>query len=187
MSENEARVVQPTTPRTVSNFFAGVITGGVAINEQRDELSHFLSGCTLDSDCVSECPAKKCVACLHELVSPTSRFVNMSFVMKTDIQIKRCAILSKSNVFIPQQQTHTSSVSLGQNCTAKIVYRLHQPKRKKGTIHILIYCRMYISSRKYSRIHYSWCPTAFISLLISIMKMLYHLSDKNHLFQELKP
>ena len=107
MSENEARVVQPTTPRTVSNFFAGVITGGVAINEQRDELSHFLSGCTLDSDCVSECPAKKCVACLHELVSPTSRFVNMRFVMKTDIQIKRCAILSKSNVFIPPHPKHT--------------------------------------------------------------------------------
>ena len=59
--------------------------------------------------------------------------------------------------------------------------------RKKGTIYTLISCRMDISSRKYSRIHYSWCPTAFISLLISIMKMLYHLSDKNHLFQELKP
>ena len=31
MSENEARVVQPTTPRTVSNFFAGVILCGMAV------------------------------------------------------------------------------------------------------------------------------------------------------------
>ena len=131
--------------------------------------------------------SEKVCSDLPDLVSPTSRFVNMTFVMKTDIQIKRCAILSKSNVFITSQQTHTSSVSFGQNCTAKIVYRLHQPKRKKGTIHTLIYCRMDISSRKCSRIHYSWCPTAFISLLISIMKILYHFSDKNHLFQELKP
>ena len=49
MSENEARVVQPTTPRTVSNFFAGVITVWTVISERRDELSPFLSGCTLDS------------------------------------------------------------------------------------------------------------------------------------------
>ena len=101
--------------------------------------------------CIRMASEKVC-SDLPDLVSPTSRFVNMTFVMK-------------------------------------IVYGswLHQPKRKKGTIHTLIYCRMDISSRKCSRIHYSWCPTAFISLLISIMKMLYHLSDKNHLFQELKP
>ena len=101
--------------------------------------------------CIRMASEKVC-SDLPDLVSPTSRFVNMTFVMK-------------------------------------IVYGgwLHQPMGKKGTIHTLIYCRMDISSRKYSRIHYSWCPTAFISLLISIMKMLYHLSDKSHLFQELKP
>ena len=59
--------------------------------------------------------------------------------------------------------------------------------RKKGSMHTFISCWMDISSRKCIRIHYSWCPTAFISLLISIMKMLSHLFDKNQLFQELKP
>ena len=43
-----------TKPRTVSVFFAGVITVGVAINVRRDELSPFLSGYTIDSVRVSE-------------------------------------------------------------------------------------------------------------------------------------
>ena len=44
----------PTKPRTVSVFFAGVITVGAANSVRRDGLSHFLSGCTLDSVRVSE-------------------------------------------------------------------------------------------------------------------------------------
>ena len=103
------------------------------------------------SPCIRMSSEKVC-SDLPDLLSPTSRFVNMTFVMK-------------------------------------IVYGgwLHQPMGKKGTIHTLISCRIDISSIKCIRIHYSWCPTAFISLLISIMKMLSHISDKTQLFQELKP
>lgn len=91
-----------TKPRTVSIFFAGVIKVGAEISWRRDELSPFLSGCTLDSVSVSECPAKKCVPSFltHCHLSSVSWFINITFVMKTDIQIIRCAFLSNSNVYI---------------------------------------------------------------------------------------
>ena len=60
-SDVEARDVSPTKPRTVSIFFAGLLKLGVEISWRRDELSPFLSGCTIDSVRVSECPVKKCV------------------------------------------------------------------------------------------------------------------------------
>lgn len=68
-----------TKPRTVSVFFAGVITLGVEISVRRDELSAFLSSCTIESVRVSECPAKKCVPSFPTQVSSASRFTNYSF------------------------------------------------------------------------------------------------------------
>ena len=44
----------PTKPQTVSIFFAGVIRVGAEMSVRRDELSTFMSGCTLDSVSVSE-------------------------------------------------------------------------------------------------------------------------------------
>ena len=44
----------PTKPRTVSVFFAGVIRVGAEISWRRNELSLFLSGCTIESVRVSE-------------------------------------------------------------------------------------------------------------------------------------
>ena len=43
-----------TKPRTVSIFFAGVITVGAEMSVRRDELSAFMSGCINDSVSVSE-------------------------------------------------------------------------------------------------------------------------------------
>ena len=44
----------PTKPRTVSVFFAGVIRVGAEMSVRRDELSRFLSGCTIESVRISE-------------------------------------------------------------------------------------------------------------------------------------
>ena len=73
-SDIEARDVSPTKPRTVSVFFAGVITVGAEMSVRRDELLPFMSGCTLDSVRVSECPAKKCVPSFLTQVSSVISF-----------------------------------------------------------------------------------------------------------------
>ena len=44
----------PTKPQTVSVFFAGVIRVGAEMSVRRDELSPFLSGCTIESVRISE-------------------------------------------------------------------------------------------------------------------------------------
>ena len=67
------------------------------------------------------------------------------------------------------------------------IKRLRQPMGKKGTIHTFIFCWIDISRRKLLEAPSRATSTDSISLLTSIMKMLSHLSDKNHLFQELKP
>ena len=53
-------------------------------------------------------------------LSSVSRLINITFVLKTDIQIRRCAFLSNSNVYINHQKQQTaSSVNLGQKYTSK--------------------------------------------------------------------
>ena len=65
------------------------------------------------------------------------------------------------------------------------ICRFSQPMGKKGSIHTFISCCIDIPRRKVLETPSRVTSTPFISLLTSIMKMLSHLSDKNHLFQEL--
>ena len=67
------------------------------------------------------------------------------------------------------------------------ICRFSQPMGKKGSIHTFISCCIDIPRRKVLETPSRVTSTPFISLLTSIMKMLSHLSNKNHLFQELKP
>ena len=67
------------------------------------------------------------------------------------------------------------------------ICRFSQPMGKKGSIHTFISCCIDIPRRKVLETPSRVTSTSFISLLTSIMKMLSHLSNKNHLFQELKP
>ena len=142
-----------TKPRTVSIFFAGVITVGAEMSVRRDELSPFLSGCTIDSVRVSEWPAKKYVPSFTTQVSSVISFSAYQYNFRNENSI----------------------------C------RFSQPMGKKGSIHTFISCCIDIPRRKVLETPSRVTSTPFISLLTSIMKMLSHLSNKNHLFQELKP
>ena len=141
----------PTKPRTVSVFFAGVITvdGG---DERAARWAFTFS------------------IWLYYWFSPCIRMTSE----------KVCTVLLDSSVisFSAYQYNFRNENS---------ICRFSQPMGKKGSIHTFISCCIDIPRRKVLETPSRVTSTPFISLLTSIMKMLSHLSNKNHLFQELKP
>ena len=143
-----------TKPRTVSVFFAGVITDRAENGWWREMSFHLLCLIVLLIQSVYPKDQRKSVYRPSRLkcrLSSVSRLINITFVMKI---------------------VYVGSVS---QWGRKVPYT-------RSSLVVLIYQEEKVLETP-SRV----TSAPFISLLTSIMKMLYHLSNKNHLFQELKP
>ena len=137
------------------SFLLVLLQLGRTISVRRDERSHFLYSCTLDSVGVFKWPAKKYVPSFTTQVSSVISFSAYQYNFRNENSI----------------------------C------RFSQPMGKKGSIHTFISCCIDIPRRKNAWNSFSCNLGNFLSILSSIMKMIFHLhlSNKNHLFQELKP
>ena len=110
-------------------------------------------------------------------LSSVSWFINITFVMKTDIQIIRCAFLSNSNVYI--NRAHNKTRFIRQPWTKVRIKRLRQPKWRRKVPYTRLSIKCGYVQKKCTWSSFSCALDSFHSLLTSIMKMLYHLSDKN--------
>ena len=133
----------PTKPQTVSVFFAGVIrVGGGDERAARWDFTFSIWMYSWFSLCIRMTSEKVCTV-LPDSLSSGSRLINITFVMKTDIQIRRCAfcpILNKPQT----QQTRF----IRQPWTKMHIKRLRLPMGNKGTMHTFLSCCIDMSRRK---------------------------------------